>query len=249
MFEAARLRRLPFLVAACGIALLSLNGALQAAPRTRAAGATFVFYENFPADNPRHWNVQTLSDGSRTYISGGVYNIVRAKPGTMRGWPLAVEAPKAFQFNAKLRIVSGADPYAGVSFWDDLANNFVLFAIAPDGTAGLFRRTSKGFTSLVYWKQEAAIHSGLGAVNSLSVNLDPVSEAKGRMLLINGVALGAPCRDPWLKALGKRPPTPTHGLHVGVVAGAFADSNRVHVEVQVAGMYNGAGAGSAPSCP
>jgi hypothetical protein len=167
----------------------------------------------------------------------------------MRGWPLAVTVPTAVQFNVKLRIVSGTDPYAGISFWDDLANDFVLFALTPDGTAGLFRRDGKGFTSLVYWKQEKAIHTGLGAVNSMSVNLDPASEAAGRMLLINGVPLGVACKDPWLKALGKRPPTPTHGFHVGVVAGAFADSKSVHVEVQVASMYDGAKAAVTTSCP
>ncbi|MGH2344027.1 MAG: hypothetical protein ACRDG4_02295, partial [Chloroflexota bacterium] len=101
----------------------------------------------------------------------------------------------------------------------------------------------------VYWKRETAIHTGLGAVNSLSVNLDPVDAAKGRTLLINGAPLGAPCHDPWLKALGKKPATPAHGFHVGVVAGAFADSHSVHVEVQVASMYDGAQAGSASACP
>jgi hypothetical protein len=245
---ARRMRRLTFLVLLI-YPLIGLRGGLPGVRAAQAGTTTFVFYENFPANNPRQWNVQSLSDGSRTYVSGGVYNIVRAKPGTMRGWPLAVTVPTAVQFNVKLRIVSGSDPYAGISFWDDLANRFVLFAITPDGTAGLFRRDGKGFTSLVYWKQEAAIHTGLGAVNSLSVNLDPASESAGRLLLINGVALGVPCKDPWLKALGKRPPTPTHGFHVGVVAGAFAKSKSVHVEVQVASMYDGAKAKSTSSCP
>src|SRR5690242_14894748 len=121
-----RLRQLPLFVAAVCL-LLSLPGALSVAQATRAGANTFVFYENFPADNPRQWNVQTLKDGSRTYLSAGTYNIVRAKPGTMRGWPLAIAVPTALQFNVKLRIVSGTDPYAGISFWDDLANNFVLF--------------------------------------------------------------------------------------------------------------------------
>jgi hypothetical protein len=229
--------------------LLNPHTAVPVSSAARAGAATFVFYENFPPANPRQWNIQKLSDGSRTYLSRGTYNIIRAKPGTMRGWPLAITVPTSVQFNVKLRIVSGSDPYAGISFWDDLANNFVLFAITPDGTAGLFRRDSKGFTSVIYWKQEAAIHKGLGAVNSLSVNLDPASEASGRLLLINGTALGVPCKDSWAKALGKMPPTPTHGFHVGVVAGAFADSKSVHVEVQVASMYDGAKVTSTSSCP
>ncbi len=240
-------RLLLFLAALC--LLPGLRVALPVAQAAHAGADTFVFYENFPANNPRQWNIQKLSDGSRTYLSSGVYNIVRAKPGTMRGWPLAITVPTAVQFNVRFRIVSGTDPYAGISFWDDLANDFELFAVTPDGAAGLFRRDGKGFTSLVYWKPEAAIHTGLGAVNSLSVNLDPASEAAGRMLLINGTALGAPCKDPWLKALGKRLPTPAHGFHAGVVAGAFADSKSVHVEVQVASMYDGAKAASTSSCP
>jgi hypothetical protein len=227
----------------------SMPAGASPARANQSAGAGLVFYETFPANNPRHWNVQKLGDGSRTYISGGAYNIVRAKPGTMRGWPLAIEVPVALRFNVKLSILSGTDPYAGISFWDDLADRFILFAITPNGTAGLFRRDAKGFTSLVYWKPEAAIHTGLGAVNTLSVNLDPVDEAKGRILLINGTALGTPCHDRWLKALGKRPATPVHGFHVGVVAGAFADSHRVHVAVRVASLYDGAHVGAAPSCP
>jgi hypothetical protein len=238
------------LIAVCCMLLpASIQAGVSQARASRSAGAGLVFYENFPANNPRHWNVQRLADGSRTSIFGGVYNIVRAKPGTMRGWPLAIRVPAAFQFNVRLRIVSGTDPYAGISFWDDLADRFVLFAITPTGTAGLFRRDAKGFTSLVYWQPEPAIHPGLGAVNTLSVNLDPVDEAKGRTLLINGTPLGARCHDRWLKALGKRPAKPAHGFHVGVVAGAFADSHSVHVAVQAASMYDGANAGAAPACP
>ena len=213
-----------------------------------AGGSTFVFFEKFPPSNPRQWNLQRLSDGSRTYLAGGTLNIVRTKPGTMRGWPLAVKVPAAFQFNVKLRVVSGTDPYAGISFWDDLADQFVLFAITPDGTAGLFRRSAKGFTSVVYWKAEKSLHTGLGAVNSLSVNLDPLSVAEGRTFLINGIPLGTPCHDAWRKALGAMPMPPAHGLHVGVVAGAFADSHAVQVQILLASMYDGTHAGPVPAC-
>lgn len=230
------------------LVLLVARGVLAVPLAARAAGASFVFYENFPADNPRSWNVQTLSDGSRTYLAGGIYHIVRTKPGTMRGWPLKVKVPVGFQFNLKLRILSGNDPYAGISFWDDLGEQFMLFAITPDGTAGLFRRDAKGFTSLVYWKPEKAIHTGLGAVNSLSVNLDPVSVAEGRTFLINGTPLGTACHDAWRKALGPMPTPPAHGFYVGAVAGAFADSRPVHVEVLVASMYDGTHAGPVPAC-
>jgi hypothetical protein len=230
------------------MAVVCARGLFAFPQAARGAGSSFVFFEKFPPDNPRHWNLQRLSDGSRTYLAGGVLNIVRTKPGTMRGWPLAVKVPAAFQFNVKIRILTGTDPYAGVSFWDDLANQFVLFAITPDGTVGLFRRNAKGFTSIVYWKQEKSLHTGLGAVNSLAVNLDPASAAEGRTFLINGVPLGTACHDTWRKALGNMPASPVHGLHVGVVAGAFADSHAVRVQVLVASMYDGTHAGPVPAC-
>jgi hypothetical protein len=228
---------------------LCLILAPMARPATaaRAQGSTFVFFEKFPPDNPQQWNVQSLSDGSRTYISGGAYHIIRAKPGTMRGWPLHVKVPTGFQFNVRMQLVKGTDPYEGVTFWDDLGNNFELFAITPDGKAGLFKHGARGYTILVNWQAKRSIHVGVGAVNSLSVNMDPVSVAQGRTLLINGVPLGKPCADSWHKAMGTMPTPPAHGLFVGVVAGAYKGST--HVEVQRASMYDGTNAGPVPNCP
>ncbi|HVA90643.1 MAG TPA: hypothetical protein VNL71_12475 [Chloroflexota bacterium] len=245
--EAPRRRFSTWVMALC-LVLVCAQGVFVFPRAVRGAGSSFVFFEKFPPNNPRQWNLQRLPDGSRTYLASGAYNIVRTKPGTMRGWPLGVKVPTGFQFNVKLRVITGTDPYVGVSFWDDLADQFVLFAITPDGTAGLFRRNAKGFTSIVYWKQEKSIHTGLGATNSLAVNLDPVSAAKGRTFLINGVPLGAPCHDSWRKALGTMPVPPTRGFFVGVVAGAFADSHAVRVQVLVASMYDGTHAGPVPTC-
>jgi hypothetical protein len=127
-------------------------------PARAASSATYVFYEKFPSSNPEQWHIQTLGDGSRTYISHGTYQIIRTHPGTMRGWPLAVKVPAGVQFNVQLQLISGSDPYEGVTFWDDLRNNFVLFAITPDGKAGLFRHTAAGYTQLVPWRTVGAIH-------------------------------------------------------------------------------------------
>ncbi len=229
--------------------LCCLLGGFQPLQGSRAQGTRFVFFEKFPANNPDQWTVQSLSDGSRTYLKGGTYQIVRIRPGTMRGWPLSVQVPAGFQFNVKLQILSGSDPYAGISFWDDLANSFMFFAIAPDGTAGLFKRTAKQYTTLVDWTPIPSMHKGIGAVNSLSVNLDPLSAALGRTLLVNGKPLGKPCSDRWRSALGKMPPIPAHGFHVGVVAGAFEHSNGVHVVVLRASMYDGTHDGPLPRCP
>src|SRR5579871_325740 len=86
----------------------------------RAAGtATYVFYEKFPTSNPEQWHIQTLTDGSKTYLKQGTYQIIRARPGTMRGWPLNVKVPEGFQFNVQLQLIAGSDPYEGVTFWDD----------------------------------------------------------------------------------------------------------------------------------
>ena len=48
---------------------------------------------------------------------------------------------RGFKFNVQLKLVSGADPYEGVAFWDDLKTNFVFFAIAKDGTVYLDGQT------------------------------------------------------------------------------------------------------------
>lgn len=213
----------------------------------RAAGATYVFYEKFPSSNPNHWSLNPLKDGSRTYLSGGVYHVFRSRPGTMRGWPLGVKVPNGFKFNVQLKIVSGADPYAGVAFWDDLKTNFVFFALAKDGTVGLFRHTAKGYKILVDWRAVGTVHKGLGAVNSLSINLDPASATSGQTFLINGKPLGKPCKDIWRPALGKMPTPPASGFFVGVVAGAFKGATRV--DVLKASMYDGTHLKAGAVCP
>jgi hypothetical protein len=222
-------------------------GSCLPARAAQASKSTFVFFEKFPSDNPREWNVQSLSDGSKTFVAGGSYHIVRTRPGTMRGWPLQVKVPSGFEFNAQFRLVKGSDPYEGVSFWDDLANNFVLFALTPDGNVGLFRHGKKGYTVLVDWRPVASIHRGAGAVNSLSVNLDRLNAATGRSFLINGVPLGRACNDLWRKALGTPPTGPVRGLYVGVVAGSYKGPSQVLVSR--ASMYDGTHAGPVPACP
>jgi hypothetical protein len=224
-----------------------LSCVIGSCPPAQASSSTFVFYEKFPSDNPREWNVQALSDGSKTFLAGGSYHVVRARPGTMRGWPLQVKVPSGFEFNAQLQLVKGSDPYEGISFWDDLANSFVLFAVTPDGNAGLFRHSQKGYKVLVDWRPVASIHHGAGAVNSLSVNLDRYSAARGRTFLINGVPLGRACNDLWRKALGAPPTGPARGLYVGVVAGSYKGASQVLVPL--ASMYDGTHAGPVPACP
>ncbi|MDB5075416.1 MAG: hypothetical protein JWO42_1595 [Chloroflexi bacterium] len=227
--------------------ICSVVGNWQPARAADASKATFVFFEKFPSDNPREWNVQSLSDGSKTFLQGSSYHIVRTRPGTMRGWPLQVKVPSGFQFNAKFQLVKGSDPYEGISFWDDLANSFTLFAVTPDGNAGLFRHDSKGYKVLVDWRPVASIHRGVGAVNSLSVNLDRYNAAAGRSFLINGVPLGRACNDTWQKALGTPPTSPARGLFVGLVAGTYKGSSQVMITR--ASMYDGTQVGPVPACP
>lgn len=232
---------------ACGwlcLLLVALCSGLW--PVHAAPGSTFVFFEKFSPTNPNQWHVQTLHDGSRTYLTAGSYQIIRSRPGTMRGWPLGVKVPIGFQFNAQLQFIAGKDPYEGVSFWDDLKNSFTLFALTPDGKAGLFRHTAKGYQVLINWRTVGQVHRGLGARNSLSVNLDPVSALTGRTFLINGVPLGKRCRDVWRPAIGKMPIAPKQGLFVGVLAGAYTGAT--HVAVLRASMYDGSHAGPVPHC-
>jgi hypothetical protein len=214
---------------------------------TPVNGSRFVFFEDFPSKNPRQWNVQSLSDGSRTFLAGGSYHIVRSHPGTMRGWPLQVTVPSGFQFNAKFQLAKGQDAYEGIAFWDDLANRFMLFAVTADGNAGLFRHGRTGYSVLVDWRPVASIHRGVGAMNTLTVNMDRVSAAEGRTFLINGVPLGRPCDDAWRKAAGVEPAVPPRGLFVGAVAGSYKGSTAVNV--LRASMYDGSNAGPVPACP
>ena len=237
-------QRIPLRGLFCTLLLVLCAGSW---PVHGASGSTFVFFEKFPASNPNQWHVQTLSDGSKTYLKVGSYEIVRSHPGTMRGWPLSVKVPTGFQFNVQLQLVAGKDPYQGVTFWDDLKNNFMLFAITPDGKAGLFRHTAKGYTVLEDWHTVGMVHRGIKAINSLSVNLDPVSAVTGRTFLINGVPLGKQCRDIWRPALGRMPAPPKTGFFVGVLAGAY--SGLTHVSVLRASMYDGTHAGPVPRCP
>jgi hypothetical protein len=236
-----------------GLLFLVLCAAIT--PARAASTATYVFYEKFPPSNPEQWHVQTLPDGSKTYIVSGTYRIVRARPGTMRGWPLSVKVPSGFRFNVQLQLLDGSDPYAGVTFWDDLKENFVLFAITPDGKAGLFRHTAGGYTELVSWRSVGAIHQGVHAINSLSVNLDPASAAAGRTFIVNGKSLGKPCRDIWRPALGTMPAAPTGGFKVGVLAGGYAPqgAKKVFVPTQVAvlhaSMYDGTNVSATTKCP
>jgi hypothetical protein len=240
-------RRLSFHGLTCALTVvLALVSTCLPARAVAQTGSTYVFYEKFTGENARQWNIQSLSDGSKTYMAGGAYRIVRARPGTMRGWPLGVHVPVGVQFNVQMRLVKGADPYEGISFWDDLANNFTLFAVTPDGNAGLFRHTSKGYAVLMDWHSVTSIHRGSGAVNKLSVNLDKLSAAQGRAFLINGVPLGKSCSDAWRKAIGSAPAAPARGLFVGVVAGSYKGAS--DVSVQLASMYDGTHAGPVPSC-
>jgi hypothetical protein len=224
----------------------SMIGNSQPARAAAQTGSAYVFYEKFSGANIRQWNVQSLSDGSKTYLVAGAYRIVRAQYGTMRGWPLGVHVPVGVEFNAQMQFVKGTDPYEGISFWDDLANNFTLFAITPDGNAGLFRHTKKGYRVLMDWRLVAAIHRGRGAINKLSVNLDRLSAAQGRAFLINGIPLGKACNDPWRKAIGIAPTAPSRGLSIGVVSGSYKGLS--DVSVTLASMYDGTHAGPVPSC-
>ena len=110
-------RRRPLIICMLAALLITMGSGLRAAPSAHAAStATYVFYEKFPANNPEQWNVQTLKDGSQTYLAGGSYHVVRPKPGTMRGWPLQVKVPTGFQFNARLQLLQGKDPV----LWDNV---------------------------------------------------------------------------------------------------------------------------------
>lgn len=237
------------------VCALLLAACADTLPVRAATGATYVFYEKFQQSNPEQWHVQALPDGSKTYITGGTYQIVRARPGTMRGWPLNVKVPAGFRFNVQLQLLGGSDPYEGVTFWDDLRNNFVLFAITPDGKAGLFRHTATGYKELVPWRSVGAIHQGAHGINSLSVNLDPASASTGKTFLINGKPLGKPCRDIWEPALGARPATPKGGFFVGVLAGGYAPQSAktafepTHVAVLHASMYDGTHLQPTVKCP
>lgn len=236
-----RMLSIGYVVCAC---LVALGAGLW--PAHAASGSTFVFFEKFPPNNPEQWHVQKLSDGSQTYLKPGSYHVVRPHPGTMRGWPLGVKVPQGFQFNVQLQMDKGSDPYEGVTFWDDLSNNFILFAITPNGTAGLFRHSSKGYTRLIDWRRVGAIHRGIHAINTISVNLDAASGAEGRTFLINGRALGKTCKDIWRPALGQMPTPPKGGFYVGVLAGSY--QGETHVAVLRASMYNGTHISAVPHC-
>jgi hypothetical protein len=224
------------------IALLLPVGIGQA-----ASGSRYMFYDKFPANNPRQWSVLALQDGSRTYLASGTYHIVRAHPGVMRGWPLKVAMPAGMQFNAQMQFVSGKDPYEGITLWDDWSNRFVLFAVTPAGEAGLFRHVQGKWTTLVSWRPVAALRTGFGALNTLSVNVDPRSQALGRMFLVNGRPLGSACRDLWASALPKPPLAPELGLFAGLAAGSF--SGATHVVVTHASMYQSVDTLQSPACP
>jgi hypothetical protein len=232
---------------ACAVLGFVLCASLPVDARPAVLGtSTYVFYEKFPSNNPHRWTTQVLADGSKTYLDSGTYMIVRAHPGLMRGWPMAVRVPAAVEFNAKLAVKAGKDAYEGITFWDDRAGSFVLFAVTPDGQAGLFRHAPGLWKTLVAWRREPAIHRGVGAVNALSVDLDGVSAARGRTFLINGVPLGRPCADSWLASLGSGPSGKAQPLSVGLVAGSFKGSTRL--KVTQASMYDGSHLGPVPSC-
>jgi hypothetical protein len=219
------------------------------APQVQAAQTSpLVFYERFLPDNPEQWIDLKLPDGSRAYIADGAYHLVRPHPGDVRGWPLHVKVPLGFKLNVQLAIAQGADAYAGITFWDDLASNFVLFAISTDGSAGLFLHTATGYAPkpLVSWRFVPALHRGVGAVNTLAVNLDPVSAATGHTFVINGVPMGTGCADPWHTALALAAKKGVPGAHIGVMAGAYRGS--AQVTVRLATMYDGTNLGPVPAC-
>jgi hypothetical protein len=155
--------------------------------------------------------------------------------------------PSGVQFNAKFEVTAGSGPYEGITFWDDWSNNFVLFAVTPSGQAGIFRHKQGAWSTLVDWRTIQAIHRGLGAINSLSINLDRQSGALGRTFLINGIPMGSPCNDSWRSAIGSEPTLPSRGLFVGLVAGSF--SGATHVTVVRASMYDGTNNRPVPMCP
>jgi hypothetical protein len=223
-------------VAAAGLAL----GLLSASPATagRAASqSTQVFLENFPPTNPRQWTLLSLKDGSRTYLAGSSYQIIRAHPGIMRGWPLSIHVPSGMEFSATFKLNSGIDSFEGITFRDDWGDNFDMLAITPGGEAALLRHRVGVWILLVDWRHLAAVHRGVGSVNTLAVNLDKRSASQGRTFLINGVPLGKPCNDPWLRALGNEPRVVGRRLSAGLAAGSFTGS--AHAEVIRAGMDNG----------
>jgi hypothetical protein len=231
-----------------GVALLLLFPGLVA-PRVEAARTgPLVFFERFPPDNPEQWIDLKLPDGSRAYIADGAYHLVRPHPGDVRGWPLHVKVPAGFRLNVRVVITQGADAYAGITFWDDMANNFVLFAIRPDGSVGLFRHTPSGYDkkALVDWRIVPAVHTGVGALNALAVNLDPVSAATGHTFVINGVSLGHGCNDMWHTALAGAAQAGAGGAHIGVMAGAYSGSAQVNV--LRASMYDDTNLGPVPAC-
>jgi hypothetical protein len=226
---------LPRVIRAVALALVVLAG-LPVAAGQAASGPKRMFVESFTPANPRQWSVLSLADGSRTYLSGNTYRIVRAHPGIMRGWPLSVRVPSGVQFTATFKLVSGSDPFEGISFRDDWGDNFDLFAITPGGEAALLRHRHGAWTPLVDWRVVSAVRRGLGSVNTLSVNLDNRSAAQGRTFVINGVPLGKPCDDAWLKVLGNEPRVVGRRLSVGLVAGSF--NGAALVAVLQAGMIN-----------
>ena len=121
-----------------------------------------------------------------------------------------------------------------------------MFALTSDGKAGLFRHSKTGYTILIKWRTLPQIKKGVNAINSISINLDPASVARGRTMLVNGVPLGSPCNDPWYKALGPAPKPGQYGLHVGILAGAY--SGGTQVAVLVASMYDGTALTPAKPC-
>jgi hypothetical protein len=227
--------------------LIFLPGFL-ASPLEAARTSPLVFYERFLPDNPEQWIDLQLPDGSRAYIQHGAYHLIRPRAGDVRGWPLHVKVPSGFKLNVQLEIAQGADTYAGITFWDDLANNFVLFAIRADGSAGLFLHNAAGYDPkpLIGWHIVPAVHQGVGAMNALAVNLDPVSAATGHTFVINGVPMGTGCVDAWHTALAAAAKQGVPGGHIGIMAGSYNGS--AQVTVLHASMYDGTNLGPVPTC-
>ena len=98
------------------------------------------------------------------------------------------------------------------------------------------RHRQGAWAPLVDWRAVSAVRRGLGSVNTLAVNLDKRSAAQGRTFVINGVPLGKPCYDAWLKALGNEPRVVGRRLSAGLVAGSF--NGAALVAVPQAGMNN-----------
>lgn len=96
------------------------------------------------------------------------------------------------------------------------------------------------------WRIVPAVHRGAGAVNTLAVNLDPVSAATGHTFVINGTPLGKGCTDAWHAALATAAKKGVPGGHIGIMAGAYSGS--AQVKVLQASMYDGTNLGPVPAC-